>query len=68
MQDKKNKKGPGGKREGAGRKTLPAEIKKTERLSFRCTLEEKELINRLRGNLSLGEFILKIIINGEIKK
>lgn len=61
IMNKKIKKGAGGKREGAGRKNLPAELKKTERLTFRCTQEEKELIEKLKGNLSLTEFILKKI-------
>ena len=53
--------GSGGTREGGGRKKLPPELKKTERLSFRCTMEEKELIENLRGDLSLTDFILSCI-------
>lgn len=44
-----------------GRKKLPPELKRTERLSFRVTLEEKELLEKLKGDLSLTDFILKII-------
>lgn len=53
--------GSGGARKGGGRKKLPPELKRTERLSFRCTLEEKELLEKLKGDLSLTDFILKII-------
>lgn len=57
----KGMKGSGGVREGGGRKPIPLEYKKTERLAFRCTKEEKELLEKLKGDLSLAEFILKCI-------
>lgn len=44
-----------------GRKKLPPELKRTERLYFRVTLEEKELLEKLKGDLSMTDFILKII-------
>ncbi|MGL5718330.1 MAG: hypothetical protein ACRCX2_35325 [Paraclostridium sp.] len=59
--DKKTKKGAGGKREGAGRKKLSPELLKSERITFRCTSEEKEKIEKAKGDLSLVDFILSKI-------
>ncbi|MGL5716731.1 MAG: hypothetical protein ACRCX2_27195 [Paraclostridium sp.] len=48
-----------------GRKKLPSELRKTERITFRCTLEEKEKIEKAREDLSLVDFIFKNIKEDE---
>lgn len=51
------KKQRGGFRQGSGRKNLG----RSQNMSFKVSKEERELINKSKGKLSLTEFILKCI-------
>lgn len=51
------KKTRGGFRQGSGRKNLG----RSQNMSFKISKEERELINKAKGDLSLTEFILKCI-------
>lgn len=44
-----------------GRKKLSPKLLKSERITFRCTSEEKEKIEKAKGDLSLVDFILSKI-------
>lgn len=44
-----------------GRKPLPDTLKRSTAMTFRVTESEKIIINEARGNLSLADFILKLI-------
>lgn len=54
MQEKKQR---GGARQGSGRKNLG----RTQNMSFKISKEERELIHKSKGDLSLTDFILKCI-------
>lgn len=54
MEEKKKR---GGFRQGSGRKNLG----RSQNMSFKISKEERELINKAKGDLSLTEFILKCI-------
>lgn len=56
MEEKKKR---GGFRQGSGRKNLG----RSQNMSFKISKEERELINKAKGDLSLTEFILKLIKN-----
>ncbi|MGL5718576.1 MAG: hypothetical protein ACRCX2_36565 [Paraclostridium sp.] len=53
----KGMKGSGGYREGSGRKNLS----RTVSMTFKISEEERELIKRAKGDLSLTDFLLKCI-------
>lgn len=53
----KGMKGSGGYREGSGRKNLS----RTVSMSFKISKEERDVINKAKGDLSLTDFILKCI-------
>lgn len=55
------KKQRGGFRQGSGRKNLG----RSQNMSFKVSKEERELINKAKGELSLTEFILKCIKDRE---
>lgn len=57
MEEKKR----GGFRQGSGRKNLG----RIHNMSFKISKEERELINKAKGDLSLTEFILKCIKDRE---
>lgn len=54
MDKKENR---GGARPGAGRKSM----NRTTNMSFKCSLEERKLINNAKGELSLTDFIISMI-------
>ena len=51
----------GGKRNNAGRKRLSEKEKRNVTVSFKLTVEEKKQLDEARKNLSVPDFIMKLL-------